>query len=169
MLDRSGFSLGYCFGTILMRSSFEDRYYDSIEKSIKKQRLFLVSVGENEEEEEFWIRGRELFTVYATPKGFSVLQDSPLEKELEDKLSDEDFSDYHHIFGSGSHYGGDHYTDFLPHQKYRNLRTQFTSLQDIITSIKSLEDSITIYAIHTKSRPYYLEEIEHYVKTKKNL
>ena len=168
MIDRTGFSLGYCFGTILMRSSKEDVYYTSIDKELKKTRFYLVSLGDEEEEEPFWITGREIITLYATPMGFSIIQGSQLEKDIMSKISDSDYSTFHHVFGDGARYGGDHYRDLSSNPIYRNPKDHFVSLDDVVNTIKPLGKNITVYFIQTKTIPYYLEEVIHYVNTEKS-
>ncbi len=162
--NRAGFHLGFCFGTILMRSATEDVYYNSISYSVSKNHFYLVSIGDQIEEEKFWIKGRELFTLYTNTQGFQVLSNSQLEKDMEDKLSEEDYSNFHHIFGYGSNYGN-HFRDITkgyPFSQVKILPKLYPLLDDCINTIKSFGKEITVYSIQTKSKPYYLEEIKHY-------
>ena len=150
-------SLGFCFGTVLMRSAVEEVYYNSLLKSLTKNHFYLVSIGDNIEEEKFWIKGRELFTLYTNIQGFQILTNSMLEEELLDRVKEEDMETIKRFFDSGRPLNKEY-----PFYQVKTIPTLFHSLDDCINALKPLNKEITIYSIQTKNKPYYLEEIRHY-------
>lgn len=152
--------LGFCFGTVLMRSALKEVYYNSISYSVSKNHFYLVSVGNQIDEEMFWIKGRELFTLYTNTQGFQVLRNSSLEEDIESKISEDDYSTWCRF--SDSHIYRDLTKDY-PFSVVRTLPNLYSSLDSCISTLKSLWKEITVYSIQTKNKPYYLEEIRHYV------
>lgn len=172
MLDRYLFyRAGFCFGTILMRSSDEFIYYDSIRDILKKKRFYLVTVGDEEDEETFFLQGRELFTLYAVPQGFQIMEGSNLEKMIEEQMDVEELDIFHQVFGCYN-FHTNHYRDLTTGVNYRfigELPNVFSSLQSCLESIKPLGKDIRIYSINTLVRPYSLKEILYYGNTTKSL
>ena len=162
--DISGFEPGFCFGTILMRSAQEGFYYKSIKDILKKRRFYLVTVGNEEDEETFYIRGRELFTLYAVPQGFQVLNGSSLERMIQEQMSEEDSASFHQVFGCSNFYSS-HYRDLtigVPYRYIKEIPGVYRSLQLCVDSVKPLGKEIRIYFINTAVNPYRLEEIIYY-------
>jgi hypothetical protein len=169
--DITDFGIGFCFGTILMRSSQEGFYYKSINDILKKKRFYLVTVGDEEEEEPFFICGRELFTLYTVPQGFQVLNGSGLEQMIQEQMSEEDLASFHQLFGCSNFYSN-HYRDLttgVPYRYLNEIPRVYSSLQSCLDSIKPLGKEIRIYFINTLVNPYILEEILYYGNTTTSL
>lgn len=165
-----GFGPGFCFGTILMRSSHEGFYYNSIKEILKKRRFYLVTVGDEEDEETFFIKGRELFTLYFVPQGYQILRGSDLERVIQEQMDEDDSSNFHQVFGCSNFYST-HFRDLtigVPYRYINEIPNTFTSLQECVESIKPLGKEIRIYCLHTSNKPYSLEEIIHYGYTSTN-
>ena len=155
--EKDNLNLGFCFGTVLMRGVVGDVYFTSLFPQLSKSHFYMVSVGNEEDEENFWIKGRELLTLYTIPQGFRVLSNSSLEMELADKISAEDYSNFQNLFRSQRDLRKDY-----PFLQVRKLPSFYPSLDECIKALKFLGKEITIYSIQTKTKPYYLEEIRHF-------
>lgn len=156
---------GFVYGTVLMRASTDNFYFKSIQNILAKSRLYLISIGSEEEEEKFWITGREIATFYADSKGFHVLTDSPLGNLLHNTISEVDAEVFIKTYQSNKYrdiedivfHNGVNKRIFLEDLK----KKIFKSVEEIIEYIKPISDKVTLYQIHTKQVPYYLEEINY--------
>ena len=165
--------VGFVFGTFLMRASNDKVYFKSISNTLSKSRLFILSIGDEEDEESFWIKGRELATLYADQKGFRVLTESPLGNLISNVIREEDaeilVKTYHSDnFRDVGNISFNHPT--MNKRVFLNTlkETVFPTINDLFNYIKPLGKTITLYRMHTSPTPYYLEEIKSYGDTKEN-
>lgn len=166
MIWRESAQVGLVFGTLLMRANNDKVYPKSISNTLFKNRLYLLSIGDEEDEETFWIKGRELATLYADQKGFRVLADSPLGSLILNVIKEED-AEALNKYSSNPYRNVDDLSFHNPNMSDRLFlntlkETVFPTMDALFDFVKPLGKAITMYRIHTSPIPYYLEEVKSY-------
>ena len=178
--------------TGLLRTSWqhilEHEAFETMRKVLKKHRLYMITLGNNEDE-IYWHKGnikydpenhrqtgREFLTLYPDKEGFRVIEHSRLEQELAKLMDWEDFCFWRRYVSHPS-FPFHFYIDWFYYslnkygssRKILELRNSIINETPVMPSLKSFveciqsrcTDCITVYRVHSKANGtrMWLEQI----------